>query len=128
MAEWRDTIRAAKAVVHQTMRVRACYLLPGVATGRRIWVRPRYRRADAGPDGQGVALIHDTAMRVLFDRLEVSMPARLARVLIGETEAYQVEQSLPPYLGFIEADVTRLTESQAAALWASALPEDFLDG
>lgn len=127
MAEWRDTLRAAKAVVHQTMRVRACYLLPGAATGRRVWVRPRFRRADAGPDGEGVALMHDTAMRILFDRAEVSVPARNAVVLIGEAEAYQIEAAHPPYLGYVEADVARLRPDEAASLWGTALPEDFLD-
>lgn len=128
MADWRDTLGAAKARVHQTMRVRSCYLLPGATAGRLIWVRPRFRRAEAGPDGAGVALIHDTAMRVLFDRAEVAMPARGARVLISATEAYQVEQALPAYLGYVEADVTRLLEAQAATLWATALPEGFADG
>lgn len=128
MAEWRDTIRAAKAVVHQTMRVRACYVLPGAATGRRIWVRPRFHRVAAGPEGDGVAQMHDANPRILFDRAEVAMPARGAIVLIGESEAYRVEQAQQPYLGYIEADVALVRLTEAASLWATALPEDFADG
>ena len=129
MGMWRDTLRAARARVHQTMRVPAVYMLRADAEGTKVWVRPRYRKVEVGVDEgtSGLPRIIDTADRILFDMTEVASPMRNAFVVMGADEAYVVTTLEPSRLGYVEANVTRLPDAKAAALWAAGKPADFED-
>lgn len=123
MPNWRDTVRAARARVHQTMRVRAVYVLRSGTVGTSVWVRIRFRHIESGLDDAG-ARLNDAEETVMFDMAEVAAPMVNAFVLVDATEAYVIRASDPPRLGYVQATVTRVSAAQAATLWSTGVPED----
>lgn len=128
MANWRDHIRAVRAQVHQTMCVRAAYFLRADGPGRTIHVRLRRKLRDAYVNEGAVGLprMHDADQRLLFDRAEVPNPMTNALVVLEPDEGYRLRAADVPYLGYVEVDVTPMTDSETAALWANR-PLDFDD-
>lgn len=107
------------------MGVRAVYMLRADAVGRAISVRVRQRPVQAEMPNGALPTLAEVDLAILFDRAEVSLPARNAFVVLSDAEAYQVRTIEPSYLDSVTASVVRLSESQAHALWLAGKPSNF---
>lgn len=112
-----------RRVVHDTMLYPALYLARRESEPVRCNVRRNVRPAEAKPAGQNAAAVADVTPRLKFDRAEIPRPLNAAFVVLSETEAYKISRARPPEDEWVVAEVSQMSEAEAAALWDDAWAE-----
>lgn len=123
MGSFRDIKNVARRKVHETMRLPALYLAYAPLDSASeepvpCQVRLHTKKVKLG-DQSGVSFdyaeVHEIIPRIIFDRAEVT-PARHGVVVIGDGEAYLIDNLMPVDEGYQTAEVTRLSEPEASGL------------
>ena len=124
MSRFREIKRQARRDVHRELHVPAFYIASTGATPLLVTVRA-HTKFDALGDQKGTnfnsAEMIERQPYIIFMRSELMSPARNAIVSVEPGEAYRIGVVHPPDDISIKADVTVLTQAEAAGL---PVPED----
>lgn len=127
---WRDTKRAARRVVHDTMQIDALYLVLKTPADVEdpyeqtpITVRIHTSLGEIG-DLKGTnfhyAERHDVTPTIVFLREQIT-PSRNGIVSVATGEAYRIDHMLDPDDEFVKGEAIRMSAADAAGL---PVPED----
>lgn len=130
MATLREIKRKAKRKLHDIMLVPALYLLPNpvgspspyqdpVPVNVRVHSKFKLNGDQVGTNFNS-AERHEDIPQIVFDRFQISMPARGAVISIEQGEAYRIDNVKPSDDDFITARCTRLRLAETVGL---PLPE-----
>lgn len=110
----RETIRDARRLLHEHMRISAVYIEDSIEVGInvRVWTesKPLGDLAGNGADRE------EEIPRILFMLDEIESPQRGAIVSVAEGVAYKVDRLQPKDDISVTAFVTRLPESATVGL------------
>lgn len=117
MAGWREVKAQARDLIHQTFEVPAIYLSHMGGTPRAVLVRVHSSVGIPGEDFPiEMAGRFEFHPRVIFRTVEVANPAPKSLLIVSETEMYRLSVTEPEREGYISADATRLSKSEAQGL------------
>ncbi len=115
--DWREQKRAARAVVHDTMKIEARYYPDSNVTWETVHVRLKINEGLVGDDqGQGYAQQQTAEPFLIFWRAEKE-PRNGAVVWLAEGEAYKIDNTMPPDDVTRTAMCSRLTDRQYASFF-----------
>lgn len=115
----------ARRGVHREMCVPAIYLPTGAVddpTPVTVNVRLHLRTSNLSADMEG-AVRRDTSPRIVFDRSEISMPAKGAVVSVAEGEAYKLGAADVPDGGYIAVGCAPVPLAQTDGFPIPTVPE-----
>lgn len=122
MSNWRDQKLAAREVVQATFRVPAFYWAPSADEPVRVNVRVHTKfkaLGDMAGTNYDFASVEEATPKIVFWMDEL-LPDYQGIVAVGPSEAYAVGKLDPTDYPTQTADVTRLSEGEAAEYWPGA--------